>query len=96
MPRFLLGLAFTTVSGAFLWWLVDWDRTLDVLKHADPVYITLAVTCLILSLVAKTVRWRLLLPASVSISTPRLYRILHISFLTVSYTHLTLPTNREV
>lgn len=81
MPRFLLGLAFTSVSVAFLWWLVDWDTTLDVLKNADPVYIALAVTCLVLSLVAKTVRWRLLLPASASVSTPRLYRILHISFL---------------
>ena len=34
-----------------------------------------------LSLGAKTVRWRLLLPEESSVSVRRLYRILHISFL---------------
>ena len=81
MFRFLLGLAFTAASLAFLWWLVDWNVTIDVLKHAHPAYIALAVSALVLSIAAKTLRWRLLLPSSAPVSTPRLYRILHISFL---------------
>jgi uncharacterized protein (TIRG00374 family) len=81
MLRFLLGLAFTVASVAFLWWLVDWNTTVGVLKSAHPAYIALAVSSLVLSIFAKTVRWRLLLPSNVPVSTPRLYRILHISFL---------------
>lgn len=81
MLRFLVGFAFTVGSVAFLWWLVDWNITLEVLKRAHPTYIALAVSCLVLSIGAKTVRWRLLLPSNVPVSTPRLYRILHISFL---------------
>ncbi len=81
MSRFLLGLTFTAVSAFLLWRLIDWNATISVLKRADPLFIALAVACLVLSLMAKTVRWRLLLPANSSVSTPRLYRILHISFL---------------
>jgi uncharacterized protein (TIRG00374 family) len=41
----------------------------------------MAILCLVASLVAKTVRWRLLLPETSPVTTRRLYRILHISFL---------------
>lgn len=81
MRRFLLGLVFTAVSMALLFRLIDWSTTTAALRSADPTFIALAVTCLVLSLGAKTVRWRLLLPADSAVTTPRLYRILHISFL---------------
>jgi uncharacterized protein (TIRG00374 family) len=81
MRRFILGLAVTVVSAALLIRLIDWDSTVAALKSANPKYIVFAVTCLLASLLAKTVRWRLLLPSNASITTPRLYRILHISFL---------------
>lgn len=81
MRRFGLGLALTIVCGGLLVRLIDWDTTIDALKAANPKYIAFAVSCLVLSLIAKTVRWRLLLPSGSSVSTSRLYRILHISFL---------------
>jgi uncharacterized protein (TIRG00374 family) len=81
MRRFALGLLFTVASVTLLLRLIDWGKTRSALETADPIFITLAVTCLILSLAAKTVRWRLLLPSESRVSTPRLYRILHISFL---------------
>jgi uncharacterized protein (TIRG00374 family) len=81
MRRFLVGLAFTAASVALLARVIDWSTTAAVLEHADFKFIALAVTCLVLSLAAKTARWRLLLPSSSAVTTPRLYRILHISFL---------------
>lgn len=81
MRRFLLGLIITVASAALLLRLIPWTSTRAALAAANPWFIALAVTFLVVSLVAKTVRWRLLLPENSGISTPRLYRILHISFL---------------
>lgn len=81
MLRFFVGLVITIASGALLIHLIPWNTTEQVLRSADPVFIGLAVACLVASLVAKTVRWRLLLPDGSAVTTPRLYRILHISFL---------------
>jgi uncharacterized protein (TIRG00374 family) len=81
MNRTVIGLAFTTVCAVLLWRLIDWERTLTTLRGAEPGWIALAVFALILSLGAKTIRWRLLLPDESAVTTPRLYRILHISFL---------------
>src|ERR1035437_1531488 len=81
MRRFTVGLLFTAASLALLFRVIDWSTTLAVLQAADWKFIALAVSCLIVSLVAKTVRWRLLLPSDSQVTTPRLYRILHISFL---------------
>jgi uncharacterized protein (TIRG00374 family) len=79
--RFFLGLALTAASVALLARLIDWHRTWGALQAANPLLIALAVTSLVLSLAAKTLRWRLLLPPEAGVTTPRLYRILHISFL---------------
>ncbi len=81
MRRFLFGLAFTVISVVLLVQLIDWRTSLRALESADPWFIAGAVLCLVASLVAKTVRWRFLLPNDAEITTPRLYRILHISFL---------------
>jgi len=81
MRRFAVGLAITIFCAALLFRLIPWSSTEAALRTADPLFIGLAVTCLVASLVAKTVRWRLLLPEASEVSTPRLYRILHISFL---------------
>jgi glycosyltransferase 2 family protein len=81
MRRFLLGLAVTAISVVLLFWAIDWRTSIAALRGTDPWFVAGAVTCLVLSLVAKTVRWRFLLPPESTISTPRLYRILHISFL---------------
>ena len=81
MRRFVIGLAVTVACAALLLRLIPWSSTRAALQSADPVFILLAVSCLVASLIAKTVRWRLLLPESSGVSTPRLYRILHISFM---------------
>lgn len=81
MRRFALGIVFTAGSVALLMRLIDWRTAMAHLKGADPWFVAGAVSCLIISLVLKTMRWRMLLPAEADITTPRLYRILHISFL---------------
>ncbi|MEO8539913.1 MAG: lysylphosphatidylglycerol synthase transmembrane domain-containing protein [bacterium] len=81
LRRFGFGLFVTIACAALLLRLIPWSSTRTALESADPVFIGLAVTCLVASLIAKTVRWRLLLPDASDVSTPRLYRILHISFL---------------
>jgi len=81
MRRFVIGLVITGICGGLLLRLIDWNTTADALRDANVKYIALAVTCLILSVAAKTVRWRLLLPSAAPVTMPRLYRILHISFL---------------
>lgn len=80
MRRFAVGLAVTAISVSILIWRINWDVTVATLKAADPLFIGLAVGSLVLSLVAKTARWRLLLPPGSTVSVPKLYRILHISF----------------
>lgn len=79
--RLILGLTLTSASLFLLVRLVDWGNTADAIERAHLNYILFAVTCLLLSLLAKTLRWRQLLPSSSPVTTPRLYRILHISFL---------------
>jgi glycosyltransferase 2 family protein len=79
--RFLIGLILTCASVALLGRLIDWRLALSAIKSADMLFIFLAVSCLLLSLAAKTVRWRFLLPSESHITTPRLFRILHISFM---------------
>ena len=81
MRRFLIGLVITVACIGLLVRLIDRDATISALKSADPALIALAITCLMVSIAAKTVRWRLLLPTQSPVTTPRLYRILHISFL---------------
>lgn len=81
MRRFLVGLALSAVSVVLLWRLIDWALVKQALETANPWLIALAVACLLLSLGAKTIRWRLLLPSESTVTTPRLFRILHISFL---------------
>lgn len=77
----LPGLVLTVASVALLWQLIPWAPTVASLRTADPLFVGLAIACLVASLVAKTVRWRLLLPATSPVTMRRLYRILHISFL---------------
>ena len=81
MRRFIVGLVFTAASVALLVRLIDWETTLTVLRGADVGFIALAVTALVISLILKTIRWRLLLPDDAGVKTSRLYRILHISFM---------------
>ncbi|HEY4668342.1 MAG TPA: lysylphosphatidylglycerol synthase transmembrane domain-containing protein [Tepidiformaceae bacterium] len=81
MRRTALGLGLTLVSGLVLFKMTNWSTTISVLQRADPTLIGLAVAALVASLAAKTVRWRLLLPQRPQVTTARLYRILHISFL---------------
>ncbi|MGK2965872.1 MAG: lysylphosphatidylglycerol synthase transmembrane domain-containing protein [Tepidiformaceae bacterium] len=81
MRRFIIGLVVSGLSVALLYFATDWSRTLPVLKRAEALPIALAVLCLLASLAAKTVRWRLLLPASADVTMPRLSRIMYISFL---------------
>ena len=81
MRRFVIGLGVTGVSVALLWRLVDVGAALSAVKSAEPRLIVLAVACLMASIVAKTARWRLLLPSQAGITTRGLYRIIHISFL---------------
>lgn len=81
MRRFLIGFVITAGSFALLLRIINLDRTVAVLQRADPVLVLAAVAALVLSLGAKTVRWRLLLPEEAPVSVCPLYRILHISFL---------------
>lgn len=81
MRRFVIGLIITSVCAGLLFRLIDRSATADALRGADPRFVILAVTSLMVSIGAKTIRWRLLLPSQSKVSTPRLYRILHISFL---------------
>lgn len=78
--QFGLGLLVTGICIALLVRVIDWSATADALASANPWLIGLAVSCLLVSLTFKTARWRLLLPAGAEITTPRLFRILHISF----------------
>lgn len=79
--RLAFGIGLSALSLGLLIRLIDWQKTVAALRAADPLFTALAVTCLLISLVAKTVRWRLLLPANAPLPTARLFRILHISFL---------------
>ena len=81
MRRFLVGLLFTAASLVLLERLIDWKTAFSVLEGADLTFIALAVSCLLFSLAVKSVRWRLLLPADSTVTTPRLFRIMHISFM---------------
>ncbi|MFN0148936.1 MAG: lysylphosphatidylglycerol synthase transmembrane domain-containing protein [Dehalococcoidia bacterium] len=81
MRRFLVGMLFTAASLVLLERLIDWRTAFSVLQGADITFIALAVSCLIFSLAAKSVRWRLLLPSDSTVTTPRLFRIMHISFM---------------
>ena len=81
MRRFLIGMAATIASSALLLRIIDWRTAFEALQSANPTLIALSVICLVLSIGAKTMRWRLLLPKEAPVTTPRLFRILHISFL---------------
>lgn len=81
MRRLVIGLGLTVLSVVLLTQLIDWDKTGATLQRAHIGFIALAVTSLLLSLAFKTARWRLLLPSDSPVSAPRLFRILHISFL---------------
>jgi uncharacterized protein (TIRG00374 family) len=81
LRRYVIGFAFTAISLLLLWRAINWSQTLRALRAAELEFIALAVACLLFSLAAKTMRWRLLLPAAASLTPPRLFRILHISYL---------------
>lgn len=81
MRRVLIGITLTVVCLGLFIRLIDWPATARALQGADPWFTALAVVCLLLSIGAKTARWRLLLPRADSMTLPRLYRILHVSFL---------------
>ena len=81
MRRFVFGLIITCICAGLLFRLIDRSATADALRGADPRFVVLAITSLMVSIGAKTIRWRLLLPSQSAVTTPRLYRILHISFL---------------
>ncbi|MEX2081558.1 MAG: flippase-like domain-containing protein, partial [Dehalococcoidia bacterium] len=80
MLRLVLGITFTAISTVILAFAVDWDRVITVLKGANTGLIALAVACLLASLGAKAARWRLLLPMAPAATTPKLFRILNISY----------------
>jgi uncharacterized protein (TIRG00374 family) len=81
LARAALGLVVAGISLFILFELIPWAQTMASLRTADPLLVALAVVCLVASLIAKTVRWRLLLPESSPVTTRRLYCILHVSFL---------------
>lgn len=81
MRRFALGLAITAVSAAILVFAVDWSKVSGVLRSANPAYVGLGVVFLLTSTTAKTARWRMLLPTATEVTTARLFRILHVSYL---------------
>ncbi|GIW13823.1 MAG: membrane protein [Tepidiforma sp.] len=81
LARSAPGFVLTAGSVALLWQVVPWTPTVASLRTADPLFVALAIICLVASVTAKTVRWRLLLPEASPVTTRRLYRILHISFL---------------
>jgi uncharacterized membrane protein YbhN (UPF0104 family) len=58
---------------------VDEQASLRILRHADPVLVGIAVTCLFLSLSAKIARWGALLPRRPAVSFPNLFSIVQIS-----------------
>ncbi len=76
-----IGLGFTAISVTLLALAVDWGRFFSILGSANLWWIGLAVVLLLGSVAAKAARWRLLLPGGAGISTPRLFRILSISYL---------------
>ena len=71
MRRFAIGIILTAVSVGLLVKLIAWESVWGILQSADERLIALAVLCLVLSLVAKTARWRLLLPDETPVPTPR-------------------------
>lgn len=81
MVRIAIGLALALISGFLLIRVVDLKTTADALGAADPLFISLAVFCLVLSVLAKAIRWRTLLAAHTPVSTFRLFRILNVSYL---------------
>ncbi len=81
MRRFAAGLAITAVSAVVLAYAVDWSAVASALRGAKQGYVALAVAFLLLSILGKTVRWRLLLPDATVVTTARLFRILNVSFL---------------
>lgn len=81
MRRALVGVVVSVASLALLYFATDWTDTLPILRAANWAWISVAVACLLGSLIAKVARWRLLLPPTPGLTGPRLFRILHISFL---------------
>jgi uncharacterized membrane protein YbhN (UPF0104 family) len=81
--RELLRLGAGLVASALSLWLlllaVDEQSSLRILRHADPLLVAVAVTCLFLSLSAKIARWGALLPRRPSVSFPHLFSIVQIS-----------------
>lgn len=81
MRRILLGAITSGVSVGLLAVLVDWRSALRTLGQANLAWIAVAVLLIVVSWVAKAIRWRWLLPGDPNLGTARLYRILHVSLL---------------
>lgn len=81
MRRALIGVVVSVGSLALLYFATDWTRTLPILRGANWIWISIAVACLVGSVMAKAARWRVLLPATPGLTGPRLFGILQISFL---------------
>lgn len=81
MRRAVIGAVASLASVTLLYFATDWSKSLPILRSANWPLIGVAILCLIASLGAKTARWRVLLPPASEVSTPRLFRIMHISFL---------------
>lgn len=77
--RAAVGIAVSIVSMWLLLRAIDVQASLRILRSADPILVTVAVSCLFVSLAAKIARWRLLLPRRASVSFPRLFGIVQIS-----------------
>ena len=54
MRRFLLGLAITLACVALLLRLIPWTSTRAALEAANPGFIVLAISCLVISLIASS------------------------------------------
>ena len=81
MARQLAGIGLSALCVVLLFWLIDFSRAIDVLREANPLWIGAAVAFLLASLAAKSFRWANLLPAHASVSSWRLYRLMHVSHL---------------
>lgn len=79
--HYALGFGLSAASLALLASVVDWSDTERALGRADPAFLGLAVVFLLVSVAAKALRWRLLLPPVPDRGRVRIYRILHIGFL---------------
>ncbi|MEZ4503673.1 MAG: lysylphosphatidylglycerol synthase transmembrane domain-containing protein [Dehalococcoidia bacterium] len=78
--RFILALPVAALSAWWLWLVADPEAVLPVLRSAHAEIVLAASLLVVASLLAKTIRWRMLL-GSGALSVTEAYRIFHISVL---------------